>query len=214
MNSTTPFLLVRHAEHQADPATLAGRSLTSLTERGQSQAAALARHLAGAKIQRVLTSPLPRAHETARILASALGAEVEPRPALAEVDFGRWTGRRFTDLADEPNWRRWNTFRSAGQAPGGERMLDVQARVVAELMSVCVQSPGALTLVVSHADVIRAALVHFLGVSLDHLLRLEIAHASLSALSIGPCGALVTAMNHMVDIGDAVRAHEPAKRTS
>jgi ribonuclease H / adenosylcobalamin/alpha-ribazole phosphatase len=57
--------------------------------------------------------------------------------------------------------------------------------------------PGSLVAVVSHGDVLRSLICHFLGVSLDLMLRLEIEPASVSIIELQPYGPRVLLVNGM-----------------
>jgi probable phosphoglycerate mutase len=129
-------------------------------------------------------------------VAARLGEEVRPCEALAEVDFGDWAGRRVDDLrAGDPRWRWWNEFRSGTPAPGGETAVEVQARVVGEVLRLRSVHPETVVALVSHADVIRAALAWALGVPLDLARRLEVGLASASVVAIGDGGPWVLGVN-------------------
>ena len=119
-----------------------------------------------------MSSPLERARETAAAIAEPAGLPVEIDPALIEIDFGDWTGSRFEALHGSEAWRRYNAFRGTACSPGGEAMLDVQARAVAAMVRGREAHPGAELVLVSHADVIKAALAHFLGAPLDLFQRI------------------------------------------
>jgi probable phosphomutase (TIGR03848 family) len=188
----TTLLLVRHAHTEWVGHGLSGRRRgIHLSANGRAQARSLAGRLAGIPIAAIYSSPLERAMET----AAALGGAVTARAGLDEVDFGEWTGRTFDELRDDAGWQQWNAVRSRGVAPGGERMSDVQARVVGELDNACASHRGGIVAVVSHADVLRAALLHYLGMSLDLFWRLDIAPASVSVVSLGDDGPRVLRMN-------------------
>ena len=58
------------------------------------------------------------------------------RPRLTEVDCGEWTGSRIDAIADSAVWRRFNRYRSGTRIPGGESILEVQARTMVELCRV------------------------------------------------------------------------------
>src|SRR5260370_659339 len=92
----------------------------------------------------------------AQPLAHRLGIRVLEREALGEIRFGQWTGRGIEDQDRDPEWRRFNFFRSGTRAPGGEMMLEVQARVVAELTELRLLHPDTAIAAVSHRAVIRA----------------------------------------------------------
>jgi probable phosphoglycerate mutase len=145
----------------------------------------------------VQSSPLERARETAEPIATRFGFGVEVSDALNEVDVGEWAGRPFDELRDDPRWALWNAARSVTRAPGGETMLEVQARVVAHMQALRARFPDGTVVLVSHADVIKAALAYCLGLSLDSLQRFEIAPASLSSVVIGDWGAKIMSLNEV-----------------
>lgn len=194
----TTFLLIRHATHGVVGETLTGRAPTvHLSAEGRAQAEALATRLEPLPIRALYSSPLARTRETAEILGERLGTAARFDEALAEVDFGAWVGRSFEELADDPQWQQWNTLRSCTPAPGGEWMLGAQLRIVTTLGAIRAQHPGELVAVVSHGDLIRAALAHFLGVPLDLFLRIEIDCASVSVVTWEPRGPRVLCVNHV-----------------
>lgn len=194
---TTTFLLIRHAPHARVADQLTGRSEgASLDDAGREQAAALAARLAPLPLAALYSSPMARTRETAELVAAPHRLPVRISAALNEVDFGEWAGRPFDTLADEARWQQWNGFRSGTRAPGGELMVEVQARVMAELVTLRARHPDALVALVSHADVIRAALLHLLGAPLDHFLRLAVEPASVSVVALHEWGATLLALNH------------------
>ena len=105
----------------------------SINEAGRRQAEALRRRLAPVAFERVITSSLFRARETAEIVAGGVPIEVDPR--LREMDYGAWEGRTYaqideTDRAYRSEWvERPDTLR----CPGGESGEDVANRVTSFL---------------------------------------------------------------------------------
>jgi probable phosphoglycerate mutase len=165
---------------------IAGRAPgVHLDEGGRAQAQALARVLVPAAFAAIVSSPLERARETAAPLAAALGLTPEVDERFTELDYGQWTGKSFDELDGDPDWRRWNTMRGSARIPGGESALEAQARALAGLEALRARHPDGRVAVVSHADVIRAVLAHCLATPLDLSLRIEVAPASVSAVTIG-----------------------------
>jgi ribonuclease H / adenosylcobalamin/alpha-ribazole phosphatase len=190
----TTIHLVRHGSHVLPPGVLAGRLPgAALSDEGCQQILRTAERLARAGgIGAVHCSPLERTSETAGIIADRLGLTPVSTNALMEIDFGAWTGRSFEELDILEDWRRWNHFRTGTRPPGGETMLEAQARALRHIESL---APGSATVLVSHCDVIRVLLTHWLGMPADLLLRLEIAPASISTVEIGAWGPRILRIN-------------------
>lgn len=199
----TRFLLVRHATTEMVGRALSGRTPgVHLDQPGRAQAMRLAERLRPEKIAAIYSSPLERAVETAEPVAAASKLTIQRMDALAELDFGQWTGRTFASLDSDPHWGRFNTYRSTTPAPGGEWMLQVQFRFVAALQSLCEKHAGETVLVVSHADAIRAALAHYLGIALDLFQRIEISPASITAIQLDSFGPKILKVNDTESKGD------------
>ena len=178
-------LLVRHASCNGTGACLHGRAPgVLLNPDGEAQASVLAAELRAEPLAAVVTSPLERAVATATAIAAP--HELQPRTddAFTEIDFGDWTGRTTDSFDRDPVWRDFNTHRSTTRIPGGDWMPDVQTRALAGLLRLQQQHDGTSIVVVSHSDVIRAALAGLLGMPLDLMLRLEVEPASISTLEL------------------------------
>ncbi len=193
---TTTVYFIRHAAHSHLGRVLSGRMAgIGLTDEGRLAAARAGRHLVGRSATAVYTSPLQRARETASIVAEPLGLPEQPAEELNEIDFGGWTGRDFASLEGDVAWDRWNRDRSLHRPPGGESMVEVQLRLAIWLSRVHGRHPDSAVIAVSHADVIKAALAHALGLSMDHHHRLEVSPASISILVYGEWGQAVHGVN-------------------
>lgn len=181
----TRFHLIRHAEYALTGVALGGRAPGhALTDSGHAQAAALADSLGALRLGAVVCSPMERAQETALPIAARQTLDLTIDLAWNEVDFGDWTGQPFDILADQPEWVRWNRFRSQSRPPNGETMLDVQSRAVAALHRLRTAHPGHEVAVISHGDVLRGVLLHALGMPLDLIHRLDVAPGSRSVLTL------------------------------
>ncbi len=192
----TTFFLIRHGDTDALGKTLSGRLPgVRLNAAGRAQVERLAERLAAERIDVIVTSPLERARETAGPLARRLGLEPRIAEELNEYDFGEWSGMSFRELEPDERWRRFNAFRAGARPPGGELMLEVQARAVGLVQRLCEERADGRVALVSHGDVIRAALLYYLGAPLDHFLRVEVSPASVSALEVGPYGPRVLFVN-------------------
>jgi probable phosphoglycerate mutase len=193
------FVLVRHGAHDLIGKRLVGRGEVHLNAAGREQADRLASKLAGARADAVFSSPLARAMETAQPIADRLGVRVEPAEQINEFEFGDWTGMSFSDLESLVEWRMFNVFRSGTAAPRGETMLEVQARAIGFMNALRDRRPDGRFVLVSHGDVIRAALLHLLGLHLDFFLRVEVDLGSASTVSIEPYGPKLLRLNEVPD---------------
>ncbi len=148
----------------------------------------------------IYSSPLERAIETARALGEPHGLEPRIEDAFGEVRMGEWEGMEIAALEGRADWRRFNEFRSGTRVPGGESMIEVQARMVRQLECVAVAHPEATVAVVSHGDPLRSLLAYFLGIPLDLMQRFEIEPASVSVLEVAEWGARVRVVNRTVEV--------------
>lgn len=115
--------------------------------------------------------------------------------ALDEIDFGDWTGAEFAALDGQPRWDAWNSRRSTARVPGGESMGEAADRITSHVDALASTRAGERIALVTHCDMIRALVARTLDLSLDNLLRFEIAPASLSRLEAGAWGARVLSLN-------------------
>lgn len=198
----TTFLLIRHGAHVLGGETIAGRTPgVNLSPLGLAQVAALAERIAHLPVAEVYSSPVDRARQTAERLAERLGRPgVRIEDGLSEVDFGDWGGQTLESLRPRELWKRWNTFRSGTRIPGGELAAEVQGRAVGTLMRLRERHPEDVVGVVSHGDVLRAALAYFMGVPLDLAGRMEIGLASVSVVRVGDYGPWVLCVNSTAEV--------------
>ena len=196
----TIFVLVRHGSHDRLGSVLCGRMAgVTLSAQGRAEADALADRLSSQRLTAVLSSPLERAVETATPIAERQGLPLTIEPALNELDLGAWSGKRFEELHGDPAWDLWNRARSHGRpTPGdtpGESMAEAQTRIAALLDRLRRAHPGGTLALVSHGDIIKAALAHAMGLPLDFHGRFEISPASRSVLIAGDWGLKVHSIN-------------------
>ena len=194
----TVFRLLRHGEHVLAGRVLAGRMPgVGLSERGRAEITSVAERLAGDNIAAIYASPLERTRETAEIVAARLSLPVIYREDLIELDFGAWTGLSFDEVRRDERWQAWNRHRGIATLPSGESMRAVQHRIVAALVELHERHREQSVLLVSHGDVIRAALVFALGMPLDFIRRIEVGIASLSTLRLDDDGMRVLGLNEL-----------------
>jgi probable phosphomutase (TIGR03848 family) len=181
----TTLLLVRHGHTDAAGKRLTGRAPgVHLNELGRRQAERLVERLDGVRIDTIVSSPLERCRETAAPLAKARGRAVDVGRAWIEVGYGEWTGRSISQLRRTKLWRRVMFAPSNVRFPGGESLLEVQGRAVDATLDIAARHARGTVVVVSHADVIRLLVAHLAGMHVDHIQRLSVDTASITAVSI------------------------------
>jgi probable phosphomutase (TIGR03848 family) len=202
----TTVLLIRHGTTDDVGQRLAGRAPgRHLNGAGTRQARELSERLAGVPLAAIYASPLERAQETATPIAAAQALSIVTRQDLIELDFGRWTGAEIRSLDADPEWIAFNTVRSQIRIPGGETMREVQDRVVAAINEITTQFESGIVAIVTHGDVIRAAIAHFLDMPLDAALKFEISPCSISTVRISRNYAAVWLLNDTAEF--APRTH-------
>jgi broad specificity phosphatase PhoE len=140
------LILTRHGQATADDLMLGGQLDPPLTADGRREAEALARRLAGVRIDRIVSSPMLRALETAQTIATGRPVELDER--LRELDYGRWEGLTYAEIeAHDPELRvRWEHDPGITHSPGGESGDDVATRArafLADLLAVELECAGA-----------------------------------------------------------------------
>ena len=114
---------------------------------------------------------------------------------LSDIDFGEWTGKTFAELEGDPRWHHFNRARGSAHVPGGEQPADVQARALAAIARLAARHAGDTIAIVSHADVVRFALLHYTGRPLDLFHRIDVDPASVSAVTLSAAGVQVLYVN-------------------
>jgi probable phosphomutase (TIGR03848 family) len=194
----TLLLLIRHGENDfTKKHKLAGHLPdVHLNERGRAQAQALAEALKEIPIKAIYSSPLERAVETASPIAAARGLEVQIEPGLIETNVGKWQGRSLAALRLQKHWRVVQSAPSRARFPEGETFYECQTRIVSTLDAICSKHrPQDIVACVFHADPIKLAVAHYIGLPLDHFQRLACDTGSLAALSVSESGAHLIKLN-------------------
>ncbi len=200
----TMVLFVRHGQTPTTGAVLPGRAPgLHLSDRGQQQAEQAAERIAALgkdRIGAVYASPMERARETAAPIARAVGRRVRVFEGLNECDFGKWTGRRLSDLRRRRDWHQVQRTPSSFRFPGGESFAEMHARMTGAVQSLVARHPGSTVVAVSHADTIKAAVSHASGAHLDMFQRIVVSPCSITAILYAADGPLVLAVNSTSDL--------------
>ena len=181
-----------------------------LNEEGRAQAEALAERLRDVPISAIYASPLERTRETAEPLARVKDLQVQIREGLGEVHYGDWTGKSLDELSKDELWRVVQVYPSGMRFPGGDSMREMQARIVNEIEQIAAEHPKEIVAVVSHADLIKAALAHYLGTHFDLFQRIVVNPASVSVVQLTRWGPQVVRVNDDGPLKLEIPKEEPA----
>lgn len=194
----TQFLLVRHAVNDfVKTGKLAGWTAgVHLNDEGRKQAEAVGQRLAKASLVAIYSSPLERTIETAQAIAKHHGGlTLRMEAGIGEVRYGEWQGKAIKKLAKQKAWATVQHYPSRMQFPQGETMRGVQARAVDTVERLRLEHEKGIVVLVSHSDVIKMIVAHYLGMHLDLFQRIEISPASLTVLSLEENRPMVGCVN-------------------
>ncbi|MDQ7030880.1 MAG: histidine phosphatase family protein [Ardenticatenia bacterium] len=203
----TTIYAVRHGE---TPWNVEGRYQGQLdpplNERGRAQAEATARALAPLHIDAIYSSDLKRAAQTAEALARLIHLPVRLDPRLREINQGEWQGVLVQEIerrwpVEFAGWRRapWHH-----RPPGGERLQDVQERVLAALHDIVAQHPEGTVAVFTHKLPIALLTIALKGAPPDRLWELLPANGAWEIFHVTPQNS-VRAQQQLLDEPPSLR---------
>ncbi len=157
------LILVRHGESEGNrDRTFTQSPEVPLTEIGHRQAQDAAERIRHRHApQRIVSSPYRRAHQTAEIIARAIGLGIELEPELREQSFGVFAGKPYTALLADASYHegpRW-----AWRPEGGESLVDVAGRAVPAVKRIVARAEENEIVIVSHGGVMLAICAHVNG---------------------------------------------------
>lgn len=198
MTEGARVLLARHGLHDwlGPDNRFAGRLPgVPLNAAGREQAVALGRRLRATPPDRILCSPLERAHETAEIIARHVQRPVVSDARLVETDLGPWQGMRVQEVAARypEAYRAWRTAPTQARLPGTEPLDAMADRMAA--CAVEALAHGGATLLVSHQDPLLALVCRLLDLPLDAMRRMDISPGSLTILEVARGRPVLVGLN-------------------
>jgi alpha-ribazole phosphatase len=192
------LLLARHCETGPDYfGRFVGSSDIGLGPMAPEQAARLAETIEAYGPEAVYCSPLKRARRTVELVEEHTELpEVVVDSDLKEIDFGRWEGLSFGEIAirDTELVNRWALWDPDFAFPEGEAVSDFLQRVqkVADRLA---SLDEKTILVVAHGGVVRAMLCHYLRLPPEHYLLFDIKPAQLTVIDVFQEGGVLTGLN-------------------
>lgn len=193
------IILIRHGQVEDRYAgSYLGRLDAALSDVGRRQADAVAEKAVRMKPapEVLLASPLKRAIETAKPIAAKLNLDVQIDSDLIEIDFGKWSGKTFSQIqaGDPKGAAEWEKSADDFTFPDGESIRAFFDR--AELLGKKLAShPVAAVAVVGHGGLFGAMICRMLRLGDSARGGLAIGHGSISVLACRDGWALLESLN-------------------
>jgi phosphoserine phosphatase len=187
INKKTRILLIRHGETDWNViGRYQGQADPPLNEKGVAQAEKLAEKLVRYPPDRLVSSPLKRAAQTASILAKSLTLPVDFDPRLMEIHQGDWQTRFRSEIeAAYPDlFEQWETDPWLVTPPGGEHLSQVKTRVLSAVDEIVARYPGELVGLVTHRIPIALIKVAYQDLDPNIVRTLHLPNASFEEIDI------------------------------
>ena len=182
------LFIVRHGRTVANAAgLLQGRVDNPLDDEGQKQAGWIAKALG--PVDRVISSPLQRALQTAELLGQI--PRIDER--WIELDYGEWDSRPVADITPD-EWAAWRADPSFSP-PGGESLIELDQRVAAACEEIISEAEDLRVAVFTHVSPIKSTIAWALGVSEQISWRLNVGQAQITKIVIRDGRPVITAFN-------------------
>ncbi len=196
----TKVLLLRHGETACEKGVLYSQCDVELSRRGLEQTKILVDGLKHLPISVIYSSDLLRARIGAEWLAQKTGAPLLITSKLREIDFGQWTGKRFSDLLKVPEFKIRLANPETITPPGGESLRDLQTRTLEVINEILKTFSEKLVVVFTHAGVIRSILLRALDTSLKNFFRIHQDFASVNLIDYYKDDPIIRLINGPFDI--------------
>ena len=192
--SASHLILVRHGETEwSRTGQHTGRTDIELTERGRHEASLVAPTLKGWDFAHVYSSPLSRAHDTAKLATSAIGGEITVDDTLLEWDYGVYEGRTNADIvAEQPGWSKW----TATEIEDGETAYDVGLRADLAIERFVESTADGPVLVFAHGHFLAILVARWLGLDAVMGKRFIIQTATATHLTSKRGDHVIKTLNH------------------
>jgi len=176
--------VVRHGETEWNKDELfRGRKDVPLNEAGRVQAERAGAYFVGEPVQRVLSSPLGRARQTAEPIGRTTHVHVETREEFTDMAFGIWEGRPLREIAEccPADLALWRNSPEKLRLEAAETLEDVRERVGKGLADATCGAEETIV-VVTHRVICKILVLFCLGIPNDHFWDLKFDPGSITLL--------------------------------
>ncbi len=162
------IILVRHGESETNIAKVfTGQIDSLLTDTGRKQAKLMAEYVDKYKIEKIYSSPLRRAYDTACAILEKQNCPMEKYDELREIYAGKWEGMTFDDISKmyPQTYKIWREDIGCARPDDGESIKELYTRVVSKFKDIVSNSTQKTICIVAHALPIRVIESYIIGKS-------------------------------------------------
>ena len=190
--------LVRHGESKWNKLKkIQGQQNIPLTEKGIEQAKLVGKRLVDEGIEKIYSSDLKRAYDTAKIVGDMLKIDVIPTKGLREINFGIWEGLTADILKSKFNKEQelWLKEPEKLKIEGAESISELQARAMQEINTIISDNNVNNILIVSHSATLKTIILGLLGINICHFKNLSLKNVSLSIIEFKQHNRVLSLLN-------------------
>ena len=182
------LILERHGQSDGNVLKMfTGHTDVPLTELGKKQVEKSAEYIVeNYKLNKIYSSDLTRAMQTAKFVADKTGLEIIKSENLRELFAGEWDGQLFTYIEEKfaDDWKTWQKDPGNSRCTGGESVKELSERVVRELTRIAEENDGKTVFIATHATPVKVSQCYFRGWPIEEIKKLPFgANASLTVVT-------------------------------
>lgn len=177
--------LIRHGLTESNKKKIyAGWSEECLCEEGVVALHKIGRKLKEFKIDKIFSSPIQRAIQTAEIINSFLEKTIEIEEKLKEIKMGFWEGLSEYKVAEKfpQEWKIWNTKPSELKLYGRETLKELQIRALKAVKKISNNADCLKILAVTHVALIRVLIIYYNNLSMDDYRKIDVPNGAVYLL--------------------------------
>jgi len=180
----TKIYIVRHGETQWNKEEVfRGRKDLPLNKTGKQQAENVGFYFSHVSINRILSSPLKRARQTAEAISNTTGTSVVTMDEFTDMNFGIWEGLSLSRVENDfpEDFSHWKRSPEKLQIEGGETLAMVRARISAGLVNIA-SGYGDAIVIVTHRVICKILVLHALEIGDEHFWDMKFDPGSITLL--------------------------------
>ncbi|MTI68923.1 MAG: alpha-ribazole phosphatase [Firmicutes bacterium] len=190
------LILIRHVETIANyQKKYIGSTKSDYTNRGKKQIIKILKGIENEKVDKIYSSPLPRAFKLANKISNKLDKDIEIQNALKELNFGVFENKTYKEVKAEyeNEWNEWINDYINYKIPKGESLKEVYKRVSSFLDSL--KESNKTFLLVTHGGIIQTILTYLLDLNINDRWHFKIPPGSIVEIEYKDNYGILTKLN-------------------